>query len=56
MVGFTADYAGGVVTADNAEITDARWFKADNLPVIPPKGTIARRLIDWFVEEFGQRL
>jgi NAD+ diphosphatase len=55
MVGFTADYAGGVVTADKVEIADARWFKADNLPAIPPKGTIARQLIDWFVEESGQR-
>jgi NAD+ diphosphatase len=53
MVGFTADYAGGVVTVDNVEITDARWFTADELPSIPPKGSIARRLIDWFVEKSG---
>lgn len=53
MVAFTADYAGGVVTADNVEITDARWFNADNLPATPPKGTISRRLIDWFVEKSG---
>lgn len=51
MVGFTADYAAGVITADNVEIADARWFKADSLPLIPRKGTIARRLIDWFIEE-----
>jgi NAD+ diphosphatase len=51
MVGFTADYAGGAVTADNVEIADALWFNADNLPAIPPKGSIARRLIDWFVEK-----
>ncbi|HZW84201.1 MAG TPA: NAD(+) diphosphatase [Candidatus Deferrimicrobium sp.] len=54
MVAFTADYADGVVTADNVEISDARWFNAGSLPAIPPnKGTIARRLIDWFIEKSG---
>ena len=53
MVGFTADYASGAVTIDKLEITDARWFKADNLPVTPRAGTIARLLIDWFVEKSG---
>jgi NAD+ diphosphatase len=51
MVGFTADYAGGSITTDNAEIADARWFKADALPAIPHSGSIARRLIDWFTEK-----
>jgi NAD+ diphosphatase len=46
MVGFTADYAGGVITID------AQWFKADDLPVIPSAGTIAHLLIDWFAEKF----
>ena len=55
MVGFTADYAVGVVRADNVEITDAQWFNCDNLPVTPSKGTIARQLIDWFVEKSGQK-
>jgi NAD+ diphosphatase len=52
MVGFTADYAGGEITVDNVEITDAQWFKADDLPVIPRAGTIAHRLIDWFSEKY----
>ncbi len=55
MIGFTSDYAGGVVIADNVEITDARWFNAKNLPAIPPKGSIARGLIDWFIENPGKR-
>jgi NAD+ diphosphatase len=50
MVGFTADYAGGDIRVNSAEIADARWFTADNLPRIPPKITIARWLIDWFRE------
>jgi NAD+ diphosphatase len=51
MVGFTADYAGGEITVDKDEITEARWFKADNLPVIPRPGTISYQLIEWFVRK-----
>ncbi|HTR45707.1 MAG TPA: NAD(+) diphosphatase [Thermodesulfovibrionales bacterium] len=50
MVGFTADYTGGRITVEEAEIVEARWFRADALPDIPRTGTIARRLIDWFIE------
>jgi len=51
MVGFSADYAGGEIKADQSEIADAGWFTADNLPSIPPRFTIARHLIDWFVDQ-----
>jgi len=50
MVAFVADFAGGEITADSAEIVDAGWFSAANLPPIPPRISIARQLIDWFVE------
>ncbi len=49
MVAFLADYADGEINADPSEIADAAWFTADNLPSIPPRITIARHLIDWFV-------
>ena len=49
MVGFLADYAGGEINADQSEIVAADWFTADDLPSIPPRITIARHLIDWFV-------
>ena len=52
MAGFTADYAGGVLTADKEEISEAAWFKADNLPSIPRAGSIAYQLIQWFVEKY----
>jgi NAD+ diphosphatase len=52
MVGFTAEYAGGEITMDEKEIVDARWFTADSLPTIPDKISIARKLIDWFVETY----
>jgi NAD+ diphosphatase len=54
MVAFTAEYAGGEIIIDTAEIVDAQWYTADKLPEVPRKGTIARRLIDWFVENSRQ--
>ena len=49
MVAFVADYGGGQISVDPSEITHAAWFTADDLPAIPPRLTIARHLIDWFV-------
>ena len=49
MIGFTAEYAGGDIRLEEAEIADAQWFAADRLPQLPPKISIARRLIDAFV-------
>jgi NAD+ diphosphatase len=46
MVGFTADYAGGELRVDGEEIVDARWFSPHDLPGLPPRPSIARRLID----------
>jgi NAD+ diphosphatase len=51
MLGFTADYAGGDFHLEDAEIAEAGWFSAHNLPNLPQKPSIARRLIDAFVEE-----
>lgn len=46
MAGFVADHAGGEVVVDARELADARWFPVDALPVLPPKRSIARYLID----------
>jgi NAD+ diphosphatase len=51
MVGFTAEYSDGEIRIDPSEITDAGWFAPNELPAIPPKISIARRLIDWFLEQ-----
>ena len=53
MVGFTADYDSGEIAIDGVEIKDADWFPANDLPLIPGKISIARRLIDWFCENYG---
>jgi NAD+ diphosphatase len=50
MIGFTAHHAGGEISIDNDEMEDAGWFTADNLPKIPGKISIARKLIDWSLE------
>lgn len=46
MLGFHAEYAGGEIRIDDDEIIDARWFHYQELPAIPPPGSIARALID----------
>jgi NAD+ diphosphatase len=54
MIGFTATYASGEISLDGDEIEDAGWFTIDNLPRIPGKISIARKLIDWFIEKQGK--
>ena len=46
MIGFTADYAGGELQIQKEELSKAGWFTKDNMPEIPDKMSIARRLID----------
>jgi NAD+ diphosphatase len=55
MIAFTCSYAGGEIVLEEEEIADANWFTAGNLPPIPPKISIARRLIDWFVAKQNQK-
>lgn len=51
MIGFTATYAGGEIVLEPEELVDAGWFHKHHLPQIPPKLSIARKLIDWFVAQ-----
>jgi NAD+ diphosphatase len=50
MIAFVAEYAGGEIRLDGDEIAEAGWFSKSNLPPIPSTVSIARRLIDWFVD------
>jgi NAD+ diphosphatase len=50
MIAFVADYDGGGIVTDGTEVVSAGWFRRDNLPSVPPKLSIARSLIDWWVE------
>jgi len=52
MLGFHADWASGDINIDPKEIVDAQWFHRDSLPNIPPRISIARKLIDaWLAGE-----
>lgn len=48
MIGFTAEYAGGEIHIDGQEIEDAQWFAREKMPDLPGPFSIARALIqDW---------
>ncbi len=53
MIGFTADYAGGELRTEPAEIEDAGWYPVNGLPALPPRISIARAMIDDFVARHG---
>jgi NAD+ diphosphatase len=46
MIAYTAEYAGGEIKLEDAEIADAQWFSVDALPPVPPSVSIARKLIE----------
>ena len=51
MLGFRAEWDSGEIEIDPTEIVDANWYRRDDLPMIPPGISIARRLIDaWLAE------
>jgi NAD+ diphosphatase len=50
MIGFIAEYAGGELKiGEPEEIEDARWYRLDDLPKLPPGVSIARAMIDAFI-------
>lgn len=50
MIGFTADYVSGELHLQKEELSRAGWFNKNNLPQIPDKMSIARKLIDDYLE------
>jgi NAD+ diphosphatase len=48
MLGYQAKYAGGEICIDKKELEDARWFDPSDLPLLPSKMGIARKMIDAF--------
>ncbi len=51
MVAFEADWKAGEPRPDGKEIGALGWFKLDELPNIPLRGSVARYLIDHAVEQ-----
>ena len=50
MLGYLARYRGGELVREEEELEDLGWFPRDGLPTIPPPVTIARTLIDAWLE------
>ena len=51
MVGFTAEYESGNLTIQKEELRNAAFYSKDNLPTLPQKLSIARRMIDWWLDK-----
>jgi len=52
MLAFTAEHDCGEIVLDDEELYEAGWFAVDRLPPLPDSDSIARRLIDWFIENY----
>ena len=50
MVGFNADYVSGDIHLQRSELACGGWFRRDNLPQIPEKLSIARKILDDWLE------
>ena len=50
MVGFTADYVSGEIRLQDEELSSGAFYTKDNLPELPRKLSMARRLIDHWLE------
>ncbi len=50
MIGFVADWESGEIRPQEGEIEDAGWFEVDGLPGLPSRFSIARALLDDFID------
>lgn len=49
MIGFVADYAGGDIRLQEEELSAAAFYTKDQLPELPRRLSLARRMIDWWL-------
>ena len=54
MVGFTADYVSGDIKLQDEELSAGAFYGKENLPELPRKPSIARKLIDSWLEGHGK--
>lgn len=50
MVGFIADYESGEIKLQKDELSAGAFYRKENMPEIPRKMSIARKMIDWWLE------
>lgn len=55
MVGFMAEYDSGELHLQHSELRNGGWFRYDNLPQLPEKLSIARRIIDHWLTRFDKQ-
>jgi NAD+ diphosphatase len=55
MIAFVAEWSSGEITPQAGEIEDAKWFDLLQLPKLPSKISIARRLIDAVCQEIKEQ-
>jgi NAD+ diphosphatase len=53
MIGFCANHLRGEIALNDGELAEAGWYGVDDLPDIPTKLSIARRLIDGWAARHG---
>ena len=51
MIAFVCEWASGEIRPQDGEIEAANWFEVLQLPKLPSKISIARRLIDGVVKQ-----
>ena len=51
IIGFTAEYESGTLTLQRSELNKGGWFSAEHMPAIPGRVSLARRLIDHWLEQ-----
>lgn len=51
MVGFVADYAEGELKLQAEELSFGAFYTKENLPQLPRTLSLARKMIDWWVEQ-----
>ncbi|KAA6351025.1 NADH pyrophosphatase [termite gut metagenome] len=50
MVGFVADYDNGEIQLQSEELSSGAFYTKDHLPELPGKISLARKMIDWWVQ------
>lgn len=54
MIGYVAEWVGGELRPDGEEVVESGWFGRENLPPLPGEVSLARRLIDAWLEADGK--
>ncbi|MEC9262721.1 MAG: NAD(+) diphosphatase [Pseudomonadota bacterium] len=54
MMGYLAEYDSGDIVIDEKEIVDAAWYHIDDLPMLPPKLSIAGKILESLTERLRQ--